>query len=212
MATSILDRSIRLSVDSCDEAVEERQEKADLHRACSRDTLDGTPDEVIQVCYSTDNLLAGSSSMQLRPFKSLTKGGGAAAEDTDLDEEEEDGLPGSRERMMSYEVNNHTDSEDDDDIYDPEWKEYEDFQEGVLDDQQNNHLPISESKWMLSTDRLTMDGAQEWDLSRRMGRKRHYRLGQMSSDLEDLVKQLDVIPAKIRRMDSGGGEGGKEKE
>lgn len=204
---SILDQSIR-SLDSCDEALEERTDHEEMHRVCSRDTLDDSDDNILAVnpvCYSNDNLLSGSSSMKLRPFESSASGK-AADGTTDHEEEgEESGLPnydrGSREKMMSYEVNYYTDSEDDDDVYAPDWKEYEDFQEGVLEDQQNDVLPINQSQWMMSTDKLTMDAAAEWDLSRRLGRKRHYRLGQMSSDLEDLVKQLDVIPAKIRRLD-----------
>lgn len=204
---SILDRSIRHSVDSCNEALEDGDQD-ELHRVCSRDTLDDS-DEIIDVnpvFYSNDNLLGSSSSMQLRSFKSSV----TMAEDTDdqQGEEEEDGLPdygrGSREKMMSYEVNYVTDSEDDDDVYEPQpdWQVYAAFQEGVLEE--NGHtdaLPIHESRWMMSTDKMALDAAAEWDLSQRMGRKRHYRLGQMSSDLEDLVKQLDVIPAKIRRLE-----------
>lgn len=202
---SILDQSIRSMVDSCDEALEDNSTQDALHRICSRDTLDDSDDDILEVnpvCYSTDNLLDASSSMQMRPRKSA----GALAADTDSNEEEEYGLPGyhedrgSREKMMSYEINYHTDSEDDDDVYVPDWKIYEEFQAGVLED---DVLPINESLWMKSTDKLAMDAAAaEWDVQRRLGRKRHYRLGQMSSDLEDLVKQLDVIPAKIRRLDS----------
>lgn len=198
---SILDRSVRYSVDSCDEALEHSDNESAFHRVCSRDTLDDS-DEILDVnpvCYSTDNLLDTTSS--LRPAKSSV-----TMADSD-DEEVEGGLAkndrGSREKILAYEVNYYSDSEDDSDVYEeqPDWKVYEDFSAGVVEDQQNDVLPINESLWMNSTDKLAMDAAAEWDVSRRMGRKRHYRLGQMSSDLEDLVKQLDAIPAKIRRMD-----------
>ena len=191
---SILDRSIR-SLDSCDEALEEDRtlspEPHNMHRVCSQDTLDDSQEilDVNPVCYSTDNLLAATSMRSMRKAQS------------------EDGLadydPGSRERLVAYEVNYHTDSEDDDDVYEPDWKVYEDFTSGVVEDQQDDVLPIHQSLWMRSTDKLAMDAteATEWDLSRRMGRKRHYRFGEMSSDLEDLVKQLEVIPTKIRRLD-----------
>lgn len=212
---SILDQSIRSMVDSCDEALDDCEREADpLHRMCSRDTLDDTDDEILEVnpvCYSTDNLLASSSSMQLRPGKGLAVSTTKELADTEEDDNDSEGLADYREKMVSYEVNYHTDSEDDDDVYVPDWKVYEEFQSGVLED---DVMPIKETSWMRSTDQLATDeqaaAAAEWDVQRRMGRKRHYRLAQMSSDLEDLVKQLEVIPAKIRRMDKD--EPGAEEE
>lgn len=190
---SILDRSIRSTLSSCDEALEdipgqEEEEDQELHRVCSRDTLDGTDDllAINPICYSTENLI----SMRGLP----------AADLSEVEEEEDDRV--SCERMMSYEINNYSDSEDDDDVYVPEWKIYGDFKDGVLEDQRrDDYLPVGSSVWKQEQDDGD-EGESKENLQKRLGRKRHYRLGQMSSDLEDLVKQLEVIPAKMRRMDS----------
>lgn len=194
---SILDRSIR-SLSSCDEALEDEDtNSADetLHRVCSRDTLDGS-DSIIAVnpvCYSTDNLAASTTSL-MRPF---------ADTDDDLDDR------GSCERLVNYHINDVSDSEDDDDVYQPDWKIYEEFQSGVLEDQRHDdlladeHQPLS-TVWMKCQVRVQEeeDDLTAAEEARQMCRKRHYRLGHTSSDLEDLVNQLEVMPAKIRRIDS----------
>lgn len=198
---SILDRSIRSTLSSCDEALEEHSDHEDLHRVCSRDTLDDSDDLLAvnhPICYSTENLISMSSSIRL-PTVDLSE----------VEEEEENDEIGrvSRERMMSYEVNNYSDSEDDDDVYEPEWKIYGEFKDGVLEDQRrDDFLPVGSSAvWMQEEgeQQQQRNGSEE----KRLGRKRHYRLGQMSSDLENLVKQLEVIPAKMRRMDNSEGGG-----
>lgn len=205
---SILDRSFRsASLSSCEEAAEESGDES-LHRVCSRDTLDASGDIIDEnpVCYSTDNLLASSFH---RPTE----------QQSDVEDEDRS----SCERMMSYEVNPVSDSEDDDDVYVPDWKLYETFEEGVVVDQQNDGLPMDGDLALSDNDNsgaryvalkmqaavkychggTNVDGEGDWDGACRLrGRKRHSRFGDLSSDLEDLVQQLEVIPAKIRRMDS----------
>lgn len=146
-----------------------------FHRACSRDTLEASDS------FNEE----AAKSMMFLSYENLEFETKYRDHRTSMSSETESELS-SPARVKVYMM---TDSEDDDDVYVPDWKTFQDFKEGITEEE---HSINSDDD----------DDPVEVEIQLRsfpLNRKRTFNI-ELNTKMDALTQEFDVIPAKMRRV------------